>query len=126
MEAMIGLFILSAAMTLIAQLAVTTNLQARQQTNRSIAVQEAANLMDQILATPWDRLSQDSIAQQQLSSTAKEQLRNAELLVTTAEQEGMPASRRIMVEIRWAGPTSTTPQHVRLVSWAFAPNGGPS
>ncbi len=124
MEATVGLFILTVAATLVAQLVATSTAQLRQQDERTIAVQEAANVMDQVLHTPWDEFGQGGATSPRLSPAVQQQLPNSQLQVTASDPEGRPVARRVVVQISWAGPVADSPQHVRLVSWAFAPAGG--
>jgi hypothetical protein len=122
-EALTGLFVMSVAVTSVAQLAVLAHTQGRQQRMHAVAVQEAANLMDRIVADGWEELGRQRVSRYQLSELVGQQLPAAELQVALTDDPGPPKGRRVAVTIAWKSSPGAEPRRVRLTSWVFPPVG---
>jgi hypothetical protein len=109
-----------AAFALVVQLAVFVLHQRRAGDHRQIALQEAANILENFAARPWDDVTPETARTIALSSAADEQLQDAELNVEITDQPANEGNgRRISVAIRWREGTQGVGGPVRLVAYRF-------
>jgi Tfp pilus assembly protein PilV len=115
---------LAAALVITAQLMTLSAAQTREVERRQLAGQQAANLLERLTATPWDELTAELAARQQLSADAQSRLPGVNLTVTVDAGDEQPASKRITVEIRWRNRAGEFTAPVSLSSWVFAEASG--
>jgi hypothetical protein len=116
--------LLAVAMAIVAQTAGWLALERRGAERRQRAMQEAANLMEQLTARPWSELTPELARAQSLSPAGKAVLRDGTLDVAIAPTEGDASSKTIAVRIGWGGTSGTAPAPVRLVAWVHRRDGG--
>ena len=97
--------------------------QREQAQQRQIAVQELANQAERLALRSWEELTPQPPPQVELSMTARQQLRQASLTVSVAEEVEPPA-RRITLELSWRDSAGRAVAPLRLVVWRYADNGG--
>lgn len=119
LEAVAGLAIMVVACTLIAQLTAFATRQMRVNALHQLAVQEAANLLDQYVTCSDVAGSDVASGARPLSAEAARQLPNGTLNVTLTDEATPPAARQIAVEVTWDSPFGNRPERVRLVSWRY-------
>lgn len=97
----------------------------REQARRFAAQEEAANVMEQLMAVPWERLQPTSKSAAALSAEARQALPGAALDINIDEAERArgtaPAGRRLTVVVSWDSPVADERKEARLVAWRFAP-----
>jgi Tfp pilus assembly protein PilV len=120
LECSVALVILGAAVLAAAQMTVAVTGQQRAATQRQLARQEAANLLERLFALP-DRELADWTADEvplELSETARHWLPGAvaTAAVTSPDDPPIP-SRRIHVQVGWTDKAGRPARPVRLVAW---------
>lgn len=86
---------------------------------RERAVLEASNLMERIASRPWAELSTESLSAIKLSEPSARFLPGSTLDLNVVPQEGEPARKKIVVEIRWHDRSGRDEAPVRLVAWTY-------
>lgn len=119
-EAIVGLVISLAVLATIAHLLALAAGQRRVTEQRAVAVLEAGNLMEQIMARPWTELVTEKLGQMALSESCRQRLPDARLRVE-GTAEGEPASaRQIRIQIDWQDRAGQRVRPVQLVAWRYA------
>lgn len=106
-------FVVSVTKTLIA-----VQSQSRHNHRRLVAIQEAANVMERVFATPWDQLASDRFAELEASASAQTQLPNASVDIVIGEARE-PAGKHITVTIAWTSTNAGQRESTQLVAWRF-------
>lgn len=111
--------LLMVAMTLTIKVLGLVAHERRASERRQRALVEVANVMEQITAYPFDKVTPELGGQIKLSETAQQALPGAELAVDVgASTPGQGRSaKRIGVRLRWRGPGGELVTPVRLTSW---------
>ena len=104
---------------MVAQLSVRASRQIRLSEHRRIATQEAGNLMEQVAAIPWDKLTPETSAQWQLADDLLKALPGAKLTAAVTEQGDAIPAKRIELVVSWNGEPGAIANQVRLVTWRF-------
>ena len=84
---------------------------------RQWALQEVANLMERVSLQPWESLSEKTLSQLPLSEECRKRLRDANLAIRVVEEDPVPASKRVVLELRWKDRTGQTVSPIRLTAW---------
>jgi hypothetical protein len=73
--------------------------------------------MEQLMAQPWDDLTDDELAAWKLPESTRDGLPGAELHIQVVTESEADDLRRLTVQIAWPddGPVAKSP--VRLVAW---------
>jgi type II secretory pathway pseudopilin PulG len=91
---------------------------------RVVALEEAANVAERLVRTPWTDLTADHLAEWALSPEAANHLPDGKLAVTLSESADEPDAKRFVIQVDWS-TNSTRPRHkVRLETWRFIPPEG--
>ncbi len=107
------------AMTVTVQVVGWVALERKAVERRERAVLEADNLLERVVATPWDELTPELAKQFHTSSTTASFLRNPTLVVNVVPFDDAPARKKVTVEIRWLDHSGRPESPVRLVSWTY-------
>jgi prepilin-type N-terminal cleavage/methylation domain-containing protein len=120
-ECMVALVILGAALLAAAQMTVTVMGQQRHATQRQLARQEAANLMEEIFGLSQEGLTQWASAgrELELSETARNWLPEAVVTAAVDTVDESPPGKRIQVEVRWTDKSGQPARPVRMIAWRF-------
>ncbi len=119
-EAIVGLVISLAVLATMAHLLALAASQRRVTEQRAVAVREAGNLMEQVMARPWTELASEKLGQLALSESCRQRLPDARLRVE-ATAEGEPASaQQIRIRIDWQDRAGQRVEPVQLVAWRYA------
>jgi Prokaryotic N-terminal methylation motif len=111
--------LIAVAMTVTVQVVGWIALERRAVERRERALLEAENLMERIVAAPWQDLSTESVKRFSLSETTAGFLRSPTLDVIVTPFDDAPARKKVVVEIRWLDRTGRPEAPVRLVAWAY-------
>jgi hypothetical protein len=88
---------------------------------RQIALRQAANILEQLTAIPWDdvdKAADKSFAEAATKALPKE-LDGGEVGVEVAPAAGNPAAKRLAVTIRWKDKDDQWIEPVRLTAWRY-------
>jgi Tfp pilus assembly protein PilV len=86
---------------------------------RSVAVQEANNLMEALFARPYDELNEADVSGVALSEPAAKRLPNGVLSVKVDEATDELPAKRIAIEIAWTDRAGNRTAPVRLTAWRY-------
>ena len=116
-EACVAVAIVAVTFVAIAQLLALVTRQQRAQEQRQVAAREAANLMDHVMAAPWDELTDERLAAWELSPSAVNRLRKGRVHIEMIAQERQPDVKVIRVHVDWLDAGGQRGRGVELVSW---------
>jgi Tfp pilus assembly protein PilV len=84
---------------------------------------EAANVQEQLAATPYDRITTESVREIKLSPEAESALPDAELKIDVSQSSSSALPhKRIRVDVVWPAADDST-RSVGLTAWKYAPAG---
>ena len=116
-EVCVAVVVIAATLAMVAQLLALASRQQRVIAMQQQATRLAGNLMERIMARPWEELESERlqrlIAPDELASLPEA---NVRIDVIPAEQ---PVSREIRVSVSWTHPRGQTRQPVQLVAWRY-------
>ena len=119
---MLAACVLLGTMTTVSlQFLQTAALQRRASSQRLVAVQEAANVLERLCARPWDELTAAAGRDVTLSPQADRCLRGGAVDVQIDGPSGTPSAKRIVVAVRWGQAENRPALSVRLVAWRYKP-----
>ena len=116
LEVSLAAVLATLTLTAVAQVSVAVGRQQARQALQALALEEAANTLEQLAGVPWNELDA-RVAEAGLSPAAAARMPFAELRATTSEMEGVPAARRVVVEIVPRKATELSFAPVRVVAW---------
>lgn len=119
LEVIAAVTLLGAGLALTAQSLHTTSLLRRENERRQCAIQEAANVLEQIRGLPLAELSPDSPPAVALSAEVKAQLPAAQLSLEITPAEVAGEARRLTVQISWKTRYGQLAAPVRLTAWRW-------
>ena len=117
-EMTVSLLLASAVVLGVAQIASFVVQQCRGMDSRAAAHRAAGNVMESMMARPFDELTPEAIADQQAGELGEAELAGARWTVAVADEPDSPA-KRITVEINWAANSQPQTAPVRLVAWRY-------
>lgn len=97
--------------------------QRRENDRRTVATREVGNLMEEIAATSWRDLTEETLSSLELSSDCRRVLRDPLLNIEVAP-EANGAGKHIVVEIDWLTSQQGRPWPMRFAMWRY-PNEEP-
>jgi hypothetical protein len=113
-EALMALALSLAVIAAIAQLLVIVANQRRVARQQSAAAAEAGNLMERLIARPWEETTAERLRAIELSEECRRCLPDARLHLDVADEDD--ATRRVSLRIDWSRPSSGGGS-MRLVAW---------
>jgi Tfp pilus assembly protein PilV len=93
--------------------------QCRMVEDRRLACLEAGNIMEQIMARPWEEITPGDVSAFELSEACRQTLPDARLRVEIEAEATDPGARRITIEIDWQANALRRGEPVRLVAWRY-------
>ena len=117
LEVTMAVTLLAFAFIAVAQLLAVAAKQRRETDWRVMATREAANVLEQIMARPWEEITTEKLAEIELSAEAAARLPEAQLSVAVDESDGTPAEKKVRVEIDWKDLGGLRVEPIRLVAW---------
>ena len=101
----------------VTQLLTMVAQQRRLARQHAVAVQEAGNLMEDLVSRSWAQTTAEQLASVGLSPQCSRCLPDAKLAVDVAEEDS--GVKRISARIEWRRAPGRGGQPVRLVGWKF-------
>ena len=114
-EMTIGLSVLAMVLILVAETGLWTLQEQGRSAVRQDALEVAANILESARVVPWNDLTPEWAARQQLPEALASRLDGGKLTVRVEPEEGQPRSKRLTVEIHWKLATGPA-RPVHLVS----------
>lgn len=112
LEGLVALVVLGATLTAVAQVSSRLGQQQRRMDKAQANLLQAGNLLERLVALPWDELTAD--AAQRLADEASE----TRFVVTIDEMADGPPAKRIVVRTR--PESSAAPQRpLQLTTWVY-------
>jgi Tfp pilus assembly protein PilV len=120
-EVGIATVVLMMVMGLMVKMLSTIARERRAAEQRQRGVFEVANLMERITARPFDEVTPLAARKISLSDAARASLRDSELAIDVSAGENSAvagrSAKRVMIRLRWRGPSGEWQAPVRLTSW---------
>ncbi|WP_278465327.1 prepilin-type N-terminal cleavage/methylation domain-containing protein [Gimesia maris] len=89
----------------------------RQTERRQIAIVEVENLMERVVALPFDQVQQSIVDKFALSESAVRQLPDARLQIKISEATDVKQMKKIQIQLGWKNQQGIRAMPVRLTSW---------
>jgi prepilin-type N-terminal cleavage/methylation domain-containing protein len=118
-ESLVALVLLAAAAALMAQTLAGVAQQRRAADQQSLALQETANLMEQLFAMPYAELTPERTADLALSELARYQLPGARLDIAVTPSADEPAAKEVRVALRWLDRSGQYGVPLQLTAWRY-------
>lgn len=119
-EATVALGVLLVTVGLVAKTLIAVAHQQRTVQQRRLAMLEAGNVMERIMARKFDDLLPGDAATSEQSDSLAERLPGATLRVTITAHDDPPlAAKQIVVEISWDDANHRAPAPLRLTAWKY-------
>jgi hypothetical protein len=93
---------------------------------RAIALQEAANLIEQATAIPFDQLTPQKLKGFSIDPALAAILPDAKAELSTDDEHEPLRAKRVAVAISWRGAGRRREMPVRLTTWVFGPAAKPT
>jgi prepilin-type N-terminal cleavage/methylation domain-containing protein len=123
LELITTMVLLGALMTMLVPLLAWTGAIRSATDHRELAVQESANLLEQLTARGWVELAQETADEFELSERAAGLLPGAVLAIDVAPVEIDLPAKRVSVELSWTNREGDRVAPVRLATVVFPPGG---
>lgn len=110
------------AMMVVVGVSQLLNLVARQWSSaeqRSLALREASNVLEDLLSCPWAELTASQPAAREVSSSAQLLLPQARLAVTAGPEAKQSDAWKIRVEVSWLDQSGRRSPPVQLTAWRY-------
>jgi Tfp pilus assembly protein PilV len=117
-EVSVAMLLLAAAFAGVAQLLVAAGREQRAMAQRQLATREAANVLEEIAARPYDQVTMESVAGFELSSEAQQQLPAGHVSIRVVDDPEPPTARQIHVEVGWQNLAGRE-ERVQLTAWKY-------
>ncbi len=115
--------LIGVAMAVTLQVVGWVALDRRATERRERAIVEASNLMERIVARPWDDLKTENLANLKPNESAAKFLHGPTLNLTVEPFDDAPARKKITVEVRWLDRSGRAEAPVRLIAWSYRHGG---
>ena len=109
----------AAVVTALAQVAALAARERRTIEQRTVAVWEAGNVMEELLSRRWADTAAEKLAALPLSETCRRILPDAQLRVDVVADGAASDCRRIAVRIDWRNAAGQRGVPVQLVAWKY-------
>jgi prepilin-type N-terminal cleavage/methylation domain-containing protein len=119
MEMLVATVVMTALLVVLAQFLAAVTQQRRMAARRLLAVEEAANAMEQVAALTPGELTPENLQNVRLSAQGRRSLPQARLTVFVTDEPGPPSGKRIAVELTWQNRAGQTGQPIRLTAWKY-------
>ena len=106
--------------TMCVQMLTFTTVQRRAAERRTIALEEAANLVESVRALSWEEVTPERVAQFRISKAAQDILAGATLKIALEPSTSGPPAKLVRLEIAWPGGADGRDASVHLSSWIFS------
>ena len=93
--------------------------QRRAASQREMAVQEVANVLERATALPWSEVTSDRLAAWPLSAEASAMLPAGELQVSVDSAADDPDAKRLVARVQWSQVSGDDRAGVSLTTWVY-------
>ena len=111
--------LIAVAMTATVQVVGWIALERKAVERRERGLLEAGNLLERIVALPWEELTPESASKFRISPTTDGFLRGPTLGVKFTPSEDAPVRKKVVIEVRWLDRSGRAEAPVRLASWVY-------
>lgn len=118
-EVAVATVMVSVLLVVVAQMMSAVAQQRRTSRYRMIALEEAANLTELVMAKSYDQLTQDAITSVKLSLPARDALPTASLRIELLPIDAVPRGKRVTVEVAWGAEGEGQAKPIRVVAWKY-------
>lgn len=118
-ETLVAIAVLTAALTLVGSIVALNAAFRRQSVQRSIALVQAANVLQRLSDLPYEELREPLTAEQMSAITDGLLSPDFSVLVDVLEQEQPVPSKLISVSVRPASDTQPQTEFATLTTWRF-------
>jgi prepilin-type N-terminal cleavage/methylation domain-containing protein len=118
-EVLVAVAVASVVMVCGMQLMFVAHRQGRTVDAQRVAWLEAGNLMEHVMARPWEDMHPDVLSSLALSDACRQALPDAILRVDALPDDTDPTALQITIEIQWRADASRPAVPVRLVAWRY-------
>jgi hypothetical protein len=115
-EVVIATAILAALMVVVTEVGYHSMRERARIAHRQTALETAGNVLEAARARPWDELTPEWAAKQDLTEETKSALPEGSLTVRVEPVPERPRIRRVTVEVRWQVEEGKPAERVQLVS----------
>jgi type II secretory pathway pseudopilin PulG len=122
-EIVMALGIVGLALTLVAEVAITSLAERNRALDERAAQEFAANVLESARACPWEKLTREWAAQQRLPALFTQ--RGWQLVVHLETEKSQPLAKRVTVRVTWQPGKKPAPRPVELVG-VFAARTAPA
>lgn len=125
-EVAVSATVVVAVVTMVARIAVTEKEQQRRSNQEAAVLQALPNVLEELLAEPWDELSDKQVAKLAVPEDLVQQLADPEISLSVVEEpidaaDDRPTliGKRVTVEISWKASPETTRRSQSLTTWVY-------
>jgi hypothetical protein len=119
LEVIVGCGLLAILLAVCAQLLSTTAIARRNSERRAIALEEAANIIERVIAVPFADMTSERLADIKLSPEVQQILPGGVAELVVEDETGELPSKRVSVKITWKGAAGRTEAPARITYWAY-------
>ncbi len=123
LEASLSVMVLTVALVGVAQLLAVAARQNREARWRAVATRELANVMERAMALSWEEMSDQRLAELQLSAEVDDALPAARLVKQLSSVEQPRPAKRLRLTIQYRNAAGRSIDPIALVAWKFQPGG---
>ena len=121
LEVSLAIMVLLVALVAVAQLLAVAARQSHEMRWRTVATQEVANVMEQLMALPWDETATERFSATALHPATQTLLPDARLRVEVTDVRDPRAAKRIRVALAYRNTAGLPVEPITLVAWKFSP-----
>ena len=96
-----------------------TAAQRRAMEQRQAAIFDLANVMERLTARPWQQLTPETAAKEEVAPATADLLPKAELKVAIVAPSNDPAAKRITASLRWQNRGGQFVEPLTLTAWRY-------
>lgn len=120
LEVAVAVFLLMVAMSVTVRVVGWMGRERRTAERRSLALQEASNVLEHVTTLPFDRVNTDLVNELTAKSQATALLPDPQWETEVTDSAGdAPRSRRVTLKLRWKADNGEPGPPVRLSAWVF-------
>lgn len=116
-EMMVAGVLLTTVMMIVVPAIFWVHRERRQTERYQVAIVEVENMMERVVALPFEDMDQKTVDKFVLSESALRQLSNAKLKIDISESDQLRSMKRIQVQLGWVDHRGLNVAPVRLTSW---------
>jgi hypothetical protein len=116
-EVVVGCALAALLLALCVQMLSLTAFERRDVEQRSIALEQAANLIERVAAMPYDQITPEKLAELKLPPEVEPILPGGAAKWFVTDETGDLPAKRVRVEIAWRGGRPQRP--AKLTTWVY-------